>query len=195
MSSPSSSKRTLRSTDPLIDIYLVGSVLFKIPGAKLPSQRQLLQVMFYHTRLTRIDAKSSARLAVREALLFWEKARIPTKQEIHCIEKLEKLYQKWISLQKSCHKTSDTQRNAEKKFVDDLDDLFDIAHANAMQLIKDQEDKDFLLRQRQKGRPGCMLGVDMIQAAKEKRKSDRLEQEQQRKRKHVEMTQPNGSFI
>lgn len=66
-------------------------------------------------------------------------------------------------------------------FIDELDNLFDIPHADSMAIMTIQEDKYFLLQQRQKGRPGCMVGVDTILAAKEKRKLDRVEQEQRRK--------------
>jgi hypothetical protein len=45
-------------------------------------------------------------------------------------------------------------------FVYNLDDLFDVAHANAMNLIKLQEDKEFLKTQREKGRRGSMGALD-----------------------------------
>ena len=41
-----------------------------------------------------------------------------------------------------------------------LDDLFDIAHADALKMIKIEEDKLFLISQRKKGRPGSMSGGD-----------------------------------
>lgn len=62
-----------------------------------------------------------------------------------------------------------------------------------MNLIEIEEDKDFLINQRQKGSVGCMLRIDNILAAKEKRKSDRMEQEEQRKRKCVEAAQQNSA--
>ena len=40
------------------------------------------------------------------------------------------------------------------------EDLFDIAHANALNMMKIEEDKDFLIAQRQKGRPGKMGNMD-----------------------------------
>ena len=46
-----------------------------------------------------------------------------------------------------------------------LDDLFDISHANALNMIVLQEDKDFLLTQREKGRRGYMRSVDKTLAA------------------------------
>lgn len=48
--------------------------------------------------------------------------------------------------------------------------------------MKFEEDKEFLIMQRKKGRPGCMLGCDMALFAREKRMLERAEKEQQRKR-------------
>ena len=43
-------------------------------------------------------------------------------------------------------------------FEDNMDDLFDIAHSEALEQLKNEEDKNFLILQRQKGRPGSMVG-------------------------------------
>lgn len=67
---------------------------------------------------------------------------------------------KLINLQKHATRKNENQINKEKQFTDQLEDLFDIAHANAMQMISLEEDKSFLTLQRQKGRPGYLSGVD-----------------------------------
>lgn len=61
-------------------------------------------------------------------------------------------------------------RKRERDFEDELNNLFDIADADAIDLIKIQEDKDFLQLQRKSGRPGCMLGVDMKLTGAEQKK-------------------------
>ncbi|KAF0749193.1 Uncharacterized protein FWK35_00015436, partial [Aphis craccivora] len=67
-----------------------------------------------------------------------------------------------------------------------LDDLFDISHANVLNMIQNEEDKKLLLLQRQKG-PGCMLGTDYKLAVKEKKIIRKLKNiEQQKKREHSE---------
>ncbi|KAA0183253.1 hypothetical protein HAZT_HAZT002449 [Hyalella azteca] len=38
-----------------------------------------------------------------------------------------------------------------------MDNLFDIAHPNALEMMQSEEDKNFLKLQRQKGRPGSMV--------------------------------------
>ena len=42
----------------------------------------------------------------------------------------------------------------------DLDNLFDIAHTDALERMKIEEDKIFLHRQIEPGHPGCLAGVD-----------------------------------
>lgn len=68
-----------------------------------------------------------------------------------------------------------------------LDDLFDIAQADVLEIIKIKEDRDFLISQRQKGRPGSMLGIDLKIINKEKRAEERLNIfEERRKRTYEE---------
>ena len=57
----------------------------------------------------------------------------------------------------------DTQKK-KRKFSENLPDLFDIAHADALTTIKLPEDKYFLTAQREKGRQGCMGLSDLMLA-------------------------------
>jgi len=54
-----------------------------------------------------------------------------------------------------------------------MNDLFDNAHQDALNMISIQEDKLFLVKQRKKGRPGSMFGVDIKLTNIEKRKEMR----------------------
>jgi len=47
-----------------------------------------------------------------------------------------------------------------------------------------EEDKQFLIKQREKGRTGCMIGIDKNRDNLEKRRLQRLDREEERKRKH-----------
>lgn len=144
----------------------------------------------------KLSKGDSAKLVTKEVLISWEMARIPTKDVTRCAEQINKLYDVchivWDGLRKHSTRSSDAHKNAEKQFNDNLDDLFDVAHADALQQIKNQEDKDFLQMQRQKGRPGCMIGTDMKTAGIEQRAAERQQKEQERKRKHNEMMQECG---
>lgn len=122
-----SSRINLRET-----IYLLGHYSNEITGSKLPSNKQVSRVLFFNLRQVKLNLRESARLSIRETLVFWEKARVPTKKEQHGVEKLEALYEEWSSLQKHANRRSEIQEQKVADFVERLDDLFDIAHANAL---------------------------------------------------------------
>ena len=66
--------------------------------------------------------------------------------------------------------------------MNELDDLFDIAHMNALDIIKIEIDLQFSLSQRQKGRIGCMHGRDKNLQKTEEGKINRLEAVTKRKK-------------
>lgn len=168
------------------EVAIIGNVSHQILGAKLPSNRQVLQVLFYNIRFVKLNAKESAKLAIDAVLIFWNQARIPTRKLDKCITKLLNIYEQWETLRKrDLNKLSAAMKVKYDDFVDDLDNLFDIAHANAMELMCIDEDKIFMEQQRQKGRPGSMLGIDKKLADKEERSRLRKEQEEAKKIKYT----------
>lgn len=175
-------------------IYLIKHDESQIVGAKLPSNGQALRVLFYNLRKVKLNLRSSAHLVVKEIEVFWDKARIPTRKFQHCVEKLEVLYNEWKVLQKSSKRSSEVQVQKENTFVDKLGDIFDIAHASALEMVN-QEDKQFLINQRKKGRPGAMLGGDRVLLEKEKKYLLRQEQEQLRKQRHKEIKSMNCKLL
>src|SRR6218665_2932577 len=163
-------------------IFLVGHTLESICGTKLPSNGQLLSTLFYHHQKNK-TIRESARIAVREALPLCARARIPTRQEYNIVAKLVSLFEEWRTLLKSKGKKSKFQQAKEEAFKEKLKDLFDMAHQNAMKMIKIQEDKYFLNAQRQKGRQGSMISVDKVLAAKEEWTRLRKYKEAQRRQR------------
>ncbi|GBM17299.1 hypothetical protein AVEN_237286-1 [Araneus ventricosus] len=167
------------------NIYLIGSERHQITGCKLPSNRQVLSVLFYNLHEVKLSIRESANLVVRECLIFWEKQRIPTRATPHCVEKIMKMYNYWRNLQKSACRRSEKQEDNERNFISDLNNLFDIAHANALEIMKIEEDRKFLLSQREPGRRGCLMGIDMKLAKREERVLLRvIEQENRRAKTH-----------
>lgn len=63
------------------------------------------------------------------------------------------MYKDLRTLEKSKTRKSDLCRKRERDFEDKINNLFDISHANALNLMKIQEVKDFLQLQRKSGRP------------------------------------------
>ena len=85
------------------------------------------------------------------------------------MKQLKILFEKWKKLKKNASRQSKTHRTNEAAFVDQLGDLFDIIHQDALTLIKNPEDIEFLLAQREIGRRDCMGPVDNVLATKEAR--------------------------
>lgn len=190
-----STVETRSAHEKLRQIEMVGQTSHQISGAKLPSNRQVLQVFFYNMRFVQQDANASAKLALKAVLIFWEQARIPVRDVYRCSDQILKLYKQWTTIKKRIpSKRSPAQIESAKKFQDSLDDLFDISPEDVFSRIRIEEDKQFLIKQKQKGRPGCMAGVDMKLFAREFRSFQRQKNEQSRKRKYEQMSGQNGTL-
>ncbi|KAK2716028.1 hypothetical protein QYM36_010560, partial [Artemia franciscana] len=164
-------KMLANTTRSRTELYLIGSSVSELRGSKLPSLRMALGFFLHlHLELNETIRHSSA-AAVTELAKFWRKARIPMRDHQNCQTKLEQAFEEWRLLKKNKARKSSTQQAREAAFVSRLEDLFDIAHADALNTMSIQEDKDLLLAQREKGRRGSMVGVDETLACKEKRAS------------------------
>lgn len=199
--SSASSVTTRQSLEKIQNIDLIGKTAHQITGAKLPSNRQVMQVFFhnmrfvYQNKLPDDKSKNSAKLAIDATKVFWHQARIPVREDHKCVAKVQKMYENWMSIRKTREdKRSKTQKQIAQSFIDSLDDLFDIASKDALDQIQIEEDKIFLEMQRKKGRPGAMVGVDMTLYGREQRSQARKEKENARKRKHEEeISQQRGN--
>lgn len=138
-------------------------------------------------RYVNLAKREAAKLAIDSALVFWQQARLQTRASDKCVDKLINMYEEYREHQKiNLNTCSAAKKQKYDDFIAYLDNLFDIAHANVMQLTKNEEDKAFLQLQRQNGRPGSMLGVDKKLDDKEKRSQLRKEQESARRLKHLQ---------
>lgn len=138
-------------------------------------------------RIVKLISKESASLTINADLIYCQQARIPTRDSHKCAGKLLKMYEKWKFLNEV--KVEKIAVGIKKKidiFMGMLDDLFDMATADALITMKNIEDKEFLEKQRQKRRVGSMLGIDMKLASKEKRSNLRQEKGNARKLRYEE---------
>ncbi|KAK2719576.1 hypothetical protein QYM36_005147 [Artemia franciscana] len=175
------------------ELYLIASSVSELRGSKLLSLRMALGFFLHlHLELNETIRHSSA-AAVTELAKFWRKARIPMRDHQNCQTKLEQAFEEWRLLKKNNARKSSTQQAREAAFVSRLEDLFDIAHADALNTMSIQEDKDFLLAQREKGRRGSMVGVDETLACKEKRVSEREQQTLKRRQQTENIQQIEAS--
>jgi len=163
-------------------VYLLGSTVEVLTGGKLPSLRQVLGFFINEHKMMGNAIREASAIAISTTFQFWSKARIPVRSVQRCQDKLEKEYETWRLLKKNAARVSATQKGREEAFSSKLDDLFDIAHADALVMMTIAEDRDFLEAQREKGRRGCMAGVDITLEMKEKRVSKAREKQVARHR-------------
>lgn len=156
-------KPTTRSKS---SVFLIGNPDDAIQGTRLPTNKQVMKVFFHFHSELKFSVRESSSKTVDLVIPFWEKGGIPIKAKQHVIAKIESMFMEWKNLQRSKSRRSGVQIQKEEAFISSLNSLFDIAHQDAMQMIKIQEDKDFLIFQRQ-GLQGSMVGVDVTQWKKD----------------------------
>jgi len=146
-------------------------------------------------KVEQLTVRDSSRRAIEVVSAIWDKAGIPVRATKHCIDKLEAVFAEWKSLQKHKSRTTPRHKMNENKFLQRLDDLFDIAHADALDMIKIPEDREFLISQRQKGRPGSIGGVDNVEMNKRGRVLKRKEKELERQKRSQEEQEACSSQV
>ncbi|CAG5077454.1 Protein of unknown function [Cotesia congregata] len=120
-------------------MFLLGEPTETISGNKLPTNKQVLQLLFYQTREAKKTLTASYQFVIGEVTKFW--AGIKIQIVSRCVKKVEKLYDKYRNLQKNPNPT------VEREFSEFLETLFDIAHGN-VQDIANSEALKFLFDQR-----------------------------------------------
>lgn len=153
LSSSSSTDHHLRSEK----LYLVESSISEILGSKLPSKRQVLQY-FLEALKTEKQLLPAAKATFNAIKPFYVRAGLQTLNDDYGYQKIKKFYESYKALHKSSRNKSEMNtplfKGRENKFMDELDDLFDIASTDLSKASA--ESKEFLAQQRMKGRPGTI---------------------------------------
>lgn len=126
------------------DVYLIGEITPKISGRKLPTNKQVLQLLFYKTRELNMTVASSIADVFKEVKHFWDDAQIPVKSYYNARKQIDNLYNEYRDLQK--FKSRDNFAQLENDFKNKLTVLFDISQKNVIDKL-DEEKKNFLLIQ------------------------------------------------
>ena len=153
--------------------YLVKNLCDDITEAKLPSNKQVLQYFLHLHQIQKKPVCTAAGEVVKKLSTFCAKANVPVQHKPDCINQVQKLFKRWVDLKKNSSRNTSTQKAKESEFSDKFEDLFDIAHANALSMIANKEDKNFLIAQREKGRCGTMSSLDKMLAAKQKQNREK----------------------
>jgi len=150
-------------------IWLIGGTAENFKASKLPSRREVLQVLLNCHVVEELSLKDSINKTSSLLLQIWDMARIPTKSPYHVIEHVRKLHTEWQGLKKQINRKSVRDLKNQQTFQDSLDYIFDVAHRDAMALIRIEEDRLFREAQREKGSRWTMGGIDRSLALKEER--------------------------
>ena len=178
------------------DLFLLGHPPDTFGVSKLPSNREALGLFLKLHFEEKQTIREASTQVIRRAQTIWNaKARIPTKHEQDSIKKLENLFIRWKNLKKLRNRSTEAEVKKRSLFIEVLDDLFDIAHSEAMKMIDLKEDKDFLIAQREKGRRGTFGPIDTALAAKEERKEEDRLKERKRKIKHDDECKASTSKV
>lgn len=163
------------------ELYLLGQPVTELCSIRLASNGEALGLFCQLHLSNKLQKRQASSMVVEKVTDVWNRARIPTCRKDHAINKLELLYTQWTTLKKHKDRESDLHVAQENDFCSKMENLFDIAHADALTIIRIQEDRDFLLAQREPGRRGYMGPVDKELAEKEEQKKQRLEAENRRR--------------
>lgn len=177
------------------NVYLVKIYENELMGSRLPSNGQVIgRFLHFHQKMKKTIRESAAKV-INEVNGFWLKAHIPVKAPQHSTKKVEKLFEEWKSLKSHRKRTTAGHKEKEQTFVNNLEDLFDIAHADALTTMRVQEDIEFLHAQREKGRRGCMGPLDKVFVKKEGRVNRRRNRDYNRLKKREAKKEASTSQV
>jgi hypothetical protein len=132
------------------ELYLVGNPTSSLSSSNtyLPSGREVFRV-FCHLHLNlRLQMREASESTVEQVMTIWNKFCVPTCRKDNAITKLEKLYKEWTTVKKNKNRKSELQTSKEDEFCLKMNNLFDIANAEALTLMQDQMHREFLIAQR-----------------------------------------------
>ena len=153
----------------------------EIRRTKLPSKEQVLS-FFLHLHLNnKKTVRHSATIVVNCVTNFWDQAKIPIIRKDTVVSKVEKLYKHYQSIKRGKSRRFASQKQKESEFVAELPNLFNIASINAPAVMENQENREFLLAQREPGCRGTMGAADHKLAAMQKRSQKRQLLQEERK--------------
>lgn len=175
---------TMPSTRIKTAVWLIGQPREKLPVTVLPTVGDMLKTFFYNHKMMKRTVSDSLKATCNELVEIWEKSRIPTAFKPNIISKMRTEVDEYNLVKKNKGRVSDAQKSRELQFVNHMKELFDIAHKEAEQLIRINEDRLFLKDQRGH-RKMTMAGEDKTLTAKEKRSRQRRQQELARKDREV----------
>ena len=125
-------------------IWLIGHPRELITSARLPSGHDVMKNFVYYHCLQKQTLFNSSKSVCDQLIPFWIKSRLPIRQNHKIAKKIQDLYGEQVVLMKHRSRSNEKDLFNQKQYSEKLDNLFDISHANAEQLINNEEDRQFL---------------------------------------------------
>lgn len=119
------------------NLPIIGNTTSHISDEKLPSQKQLLQLLYHFTRIEHMNLKVSTKKVIDRVRVIWELAEIPIIRKDKCIKKLEDLEKEYDGLKKNRHRSNNQLK--EHQFSCKIESLFDIAHGTASKAMDEHK--------------------------------------------------------
>ena len=170
------------------EVWLVGQPEPCLPHNVLPTSGQIWRTVYYNHNILHKTIPESLKATSEDLVSIWNCARIPTAFQPNIVSKMKALIEDYNLLKKNKARKSQTQRNREQEFTEQMGKLFDISHKQAKELIRIAEDRIFLEDQRGP-RQMKMAGIDKKLAEQEERTLLRKVMEEKRTKKEEKRKQ------
>jgi hypothetical protein len=157
------------------EVWLIGKGIEKLSGSHLPTNGDVLRLMMFFHIDKKSPLKEAAASVISKVFEIWERARIPHQRIDSGLRILMKLFGDYEKLKKNRKRNNDRDRGNQEEFKSHIHCLFDVARSDALTTMKIEEDKQFLIMQRNDVLSCTMAGVDVVLDSKEKRKRIREE--------------------
>ena len=199
MESASGSQKTLK-TRSVTNVWLIGQQLPALDlltcSNCLPTIGPVLCRLFYDLKTQKLSLSDSCSNVIDEVLSLWFIAHIPTTQKPNAVSKLKAVYKRYVKLGKNKARRTDRQIELEANFCLQMNQLFDVAHANCDQfpsLIKIPEDFAFLEDQR--GDRKMTIGKEDTEFQEREAKRQRRQTEVHRREKALKEAADASALI
>jgi len=142
-------------------VWLLGKGTDQLSGSHLPTNGDALRLlMFMHTK-QKLTLKEAASRSVSRVIQLWQTARIPHQRIDSRVRVLTMLCDDYAKLKKNRKRSNEQDKKNQEEFIGRLQRLFDIATSDALTTMKIEEDRQFLIKQRNDVLSCSMSGVNV----------------------------------
>lgn len=106
--------------------FLFGTETEDFVANTLPSNRDVLNVYFYHQRIKNKSPSESRKITLDKVVFQWSEQNIPTRESQNITRQFDKLYKMWKATYKNCKRSSKRQNEKQSLLSRVLGEQFDV---------------------------------------------------------------------